>query len=270
MTKEQEQEYLALLDLLSRVRKKAKDLITPDRDRLRDAEGLGMKFHFHSTSIFYLSYGTIIKDTPSGEINFVDSASISTIARAALEAFLTFHYVFAAPKINLLRDLRYWAWSLSGLCARQKFLATKPEHQKKKAIEGEKIKQLHERLASNPEFIYLPKEQKNNIKNGRWRLRSWEKMARDAGLNEWHASTMYAYLCGYTHADSLSVLQIHDAMSREQQEKLSQDSVKNTMIAIANMIFLYCDVFPEGENVLVKNPEATQTAKKWRNIGQGK
>jgi len=95
-------------------------------------------------------------------------------------------------------------------------------------------------------------------------------MAKEAYLDELHASTIYAYLCGYAHSGSLSVLQISDAKLREQQEKLFRIAVQNTMIATANMIFLYCDLFPNGKNALAKNPEATQIAREWRSIGRGK
>lgn len=270
MTKKQEQEYLALLDLLCRVSAETKSVGTSDPNRLRDAEGLGVKFISHSTSIFYLCRGTIIKDFPLVQIDFVDFASISTVARAAFEAFLTFHHVFAAPKTAQVRDFRYWAWLLSGLCERQKFSAITPQHQKQRENEQKQIKELHKKLYSNSEFTRLSEPQKDNIKKGQWRLCGWKKMARDADLNKLHAAIIYGYLCGYAHSDSLSVLQIHDAMSRKQQEKLSQTSVKYTIIATANMIFLYCDVFPDGKKALAKNPEATQIAKCWRDLGQGK
>lgn len=270
MIKEQEQEYLALLDLFCKVSGETKSIPTVDPNRLRDAEGLGVKFCFHSTSVFYLARGTIIKDFPLGEINCVDFASISVVARAAFEAFLTFNHVFVAPRTNQLRKFRYWAWLLSGLCERQKFPVTTPGHRKQKENEKKEMKELHKKLCSNPEFIRLSKNQKANIEKGRWRLNGWKKMARETGLDELHASIIYAYLCGYSHSDSLSVLQIYHAKLREQQERLFRIAVQNTMITTANMIFLYCDLFPDGKNALAKNPEAAQIAREWRSIGQGK
>jgi len=35
------------------------------------------------------------------------------------------------------------------------------------------------------------------------------------------------------------------------------------------MIFLYCDLFPDGKNALAKNPKAAQIAREWRSIEQG-
>ncbi|GAH48952.1 unnamed protein product, partial [marine sediment metagenome] len=211
MTKEQEKEYLSLLGLLRRVTSETKSLVASDNNRLTFATGLGLKFFRHSASIFYLSRGTIIKDFAVGEVNCIDFGSINAVARAVFEAFLTFHHVFAACQTDQVRYLRYWSWLLSGLCERQKAPAPAPEYQEKLEIERKDIKELHKKLGSNSEFIQLSKKQRANIMKGRWRLCSWKEMTRDAGLDEFHASTMYAYLCGYAHSDSLSVSQINYA-----------------------------------------------------------
>lgn len=271
MIQDEEREYLTLLDLLLRVSGERTRIVASDLRRYQDAEGLGLKFTAHSASVFYLARETRIKDLPLGPIEFVDFASISTVARAAFEAFLTFHHVFVAPGTEELQDFRYWAWLLSGLCERQKFPVTMAETQRKLAKEKAQIVDLHKKLSSNQEFQHLEPKQKRLIKRGEWRLRrSWKNLARDAGLDELHASTIYGYLCGYAHSDSLSVLQVHDAMQKQLQERLSRIAVTHTMIATANMIFLYCEVFPSGANALAKNPKATQIATVWRNIGQGK
>jgi len=271
VTKKQEQQYLSLLDLLFRVSAGTKRVVTADPNRLRDAEGLGVKFAFHSASIFYLTSGTIIEDFSSEPLNYVDFASISVIARAAFEALLTFHHVFVSPQTDQDREFRYWAWLLSGLCERQKFPATLEKHQKQSADEKKQIEDLHKKLYSNSIFVSLSEKQKDSIKKGRWwQLKGWKRLARDAGLNQLHASVVYGYLCGYAHSDSLSVLQVHGAKSKEQQDWLSGMAVKYSMIATANMVFLYCHVFPDGKNTLAENPEAKQIAMLWRELGRAK
>jgi len=270
MPKEQEREYLALLGLFMKASGQSTRIVTSDPDRSKDAEGLAVKFTAHSASVFYLARGTNIEDVPPVPIDFVDFASISTVARAAFEAFLTFHHVFVAPKSAELGEFRYWAWLLSGLCERQRFPATTPQHRKRLANEKRMIADLHKKLASNSEFTRLERKDKAHVKKGRWRLSGWKDLGNEVGLDELHASTIYGYLCGYAHSDSLSTLQIHAAKQREEQERLSRIAVTHTMIATANMVFLYCDVFPGGKNALAKDPEATQTAIIWRGIGQGK
>lgn len=271
MIQDEEREYLTLLDLLLRVSGERTRIVTSDPRRYQDAEGLAVKFTAHSASVFYLARGTNIEDLSLVPIEFVDFASISTVARAVFEGFLTFHHVFVAPATKELQEFRYWAWVLSGLCERQIFPATRPEHPKRLASERRMIADLYKKLARNSEFKRLKSEHKASVKKGEWRLRrSWRKLARDAGLDELHASTLYGYLCGYAHSDSLSVLQVHGAKRRQEQERLSRTAVTSAMIATAYMIFLYCEVFPGGANALAKNPKATQIAAVWRNIGQGK
>jgi len=267
---EKEREYLVLLGLLMKASGPGTTVVTSDPARLQDAEGLALKFAAHSASVFYMARGTNIEDVPPVGIDFVDFASISAVARAAFEAFLTFHHVFVAPTAPELVDFRYWAWLLSGLCERQKFPVTTPQHRNRLANEKRMIEDLHKKLASNSEFKRLRSEDKRRVKKGRWRLFSWKDLGRDVGLDDLHASTLYGYLCGYAHSDSLGVLQIHAAKQRQNQERLSRTAVTNTVIATAYMVFLYCEVFPGGRNALAKDPGATQIAEVWRGIGQGK
>jgi len=198
-------------------------------------------------------------------------ASISVIARAAFETFLTFHHVFVSPQSDQDREFRYWAWLLSGLCERQKFPAAHEKHQKQRADERKQIEEHYKNLDTNPVFQSLSKRQKDKIKKGRWwQLKGWKKLATEAGLNQLHASVGYGYLCGWAHSDSLSVLQVHAAKSKEQQAWLSRMAVKYSMVATANMVFLYCDIFPNGKNVLLADPEATKIATMWRDVGRAK
>ena len=261
-------QYLTLLYLLGKVSEGQTRLVDQNNSRLEDAEGLVVKFYFHSISVFYLWQGSIINCPPLPRIDCVDVSSITAVARAALEAFLTFHHVFVAPTSEEVRDFRYWAWLLSGLCERQRFPATEPKHQEQKGNEKRMIEELHSKLVRNSQFTKLSRSQKKNVKKGRWRLSGWKELARDTGLNELHASTIYGYLSGYAHSDSLSVLQVYHAQPRARQEKLATIPVKTTMIATANMVFLYCDVFPGGKTVLDQNSKETKIAQFWRALAR--
>jgi len=265
---EKETEYLLLLDLLYQVIEENKGSPAGQDGRFLEAEGLALKLFLHSASAFYLSRGTTIKDFPSLKINFFDPASIHVLTRAILETFLTFHYIFVAPKTDQIRDFRYWAWQLGGFCQRQKFPVHSPEGKKKQKEEKQDIKQLRSNLASNPIFQSLKEKQQNKILSGRWRQKSWRDIALDAGFNELHASTVYSYLCEYAHSGSLSTLQIRHAQTKEIQRNLFAGSMNVIMIATANMTFSYCKIFPKGKKALETNPEATNLAQVWVNIGQ--
>jgi len=265
---EKETEYLLLLDLLYQVIKESKGSPAGQNARFLEAEGLALKLFYHSASAFCLSRGTTIKDFPSLKINFFDPASIHVLTRAILETFLTFHYVFVAPKTNQMRDFRYWAWQLGGFCERQKFPVHSPEGKEKQKKEKQNIKELQDNLKSNQIFQSLKEKQQSRILVGKWKQQSWREIALDAGFNELHASAIYSYLCGYAHSGSLSTLQIRQAKTKDIQRSLFAGSMNVIMIAIANMTFSYCRIFPKGNKTLEKNPQATNLARVWVNIAQ--
>lgn len=75
---------------------------------------------------------------------------MNVLARATMESFLTFHYVFASAQDSVTRELRYLAWVLSDLLERQEFRATEPQNERQLADEREQIETLRKRLGANP------------------------------------------------------------------------------------------------------------------------
>ena len=129
---------MKLLDLLARVLGADNYSSSGDEDneRLSIARGLTNKFIEHAVTILYLSRGTN-QNLPSFKFSFIDSASIDVLTRAALEAFLTFHYVFYAPQTKEEKDYRYWAYKAAGIAERQDAPATENIRQKQAAEKEE-------------------------------------------------------------------------------------------------------------------------------------
>ena len=150
----EEKNYLPLLNLFYKVIEESKGIPAGQDNRLLEAEALAIKLFYHSISALYLSRGTNIKDFPSMEIGFFDPASIHVLARAALETFLIFHYLFIAPESSEQQNFRYWAWQLGGLCERQKYSVSKPEYKKKQRDEKQLIDELRKNL--NPTKYLKP------------------------------------------------------------------------------------------------------------------
>lgn len=267
---EEEREYLIILALLARIIEANKGVEIDEK--LMEAESLAKKFFQHSASTFYLSRGTIIKDLPSVEVNFFDAASINVLARAAVEAFLTFHYIFAASVSQEERDFRFYSWQLGGHKERQKSLPRvqilKQEAKRVLANDQKCIQKYEEILKNNRVFLNLKKEQQKNILNGYWRTLSWREIALDAKLSEVHAEDFYRYLCGYAHSSSLSTLQLSQADTREKQLQLFDVTMEVVKIAMSNLIFEYCELFPTSRSELDKNAEAKMAAEDWLYIGQ--
>jgi len=244
----------------------AKNIQTGKDSRILDAEGLFVKFIEHVCSTFYLFRGTKIQEFT---IDFIDNGSINVLGRSAIETFLVFHYVFVEPTTEAEKDFRYWSWVLGGLMDRQKY-PTKFQHTKEKKIrEKTIIADIKQKLRDNSVFKTLSDEVKKGIiKEGKWRLKSWSKIALSAGLSKIHAKHFYNYLCGYAHSGSLSILQIRQAYSLDIQKKLAETTCKVILIAIAFMIKSYGFIFPQSNDALKMNSELSEVIQKWINIGK--
>ena len=273
-------EYLKLLDLLCRVVEANKGPITGDDDRYLYAESLAAKFFMHAASVLYLSRGTKIPDFPSTAVGFIDSASINVLARAALETFLTFHYVFFAPETKDEQDYRYWIYIAAGLAERQQLPVSIEEDRQKLADERMQLDDLRNKLCSNAIFKSLKlKQQQEVLKagrdiwrktlvNGKWKPLSWHDIAIDAGFSKMLASHTYRYLSGYAHSGSPSVMQIK-VLLEERQMHLIEVSMNTLNIATANLIHEYSELFPRAKNALHADPDRGKVkVEEWIQIGQ--
>jgi len=256
------QEYLKLLDLLYRVIEANKGPITGDDDRYWYAEGLATKFFLHAASVLYLSRATNISDFPGTAVKFIDSASIDVLVRAAFEAFLTFHYVFFAPKTREEQDYRYWTYRVAGLAERQQLPVSTEEHRRKLADGKRELDDLLNKLRSNPLFNGL------QVLKDKWRQKSWRDIAIDAGFSEMLASHMYRYLCGYAHSGSLSILQIKKSLLKKEQSQLIEVSMITIAIVTASLVSEYSELFPRAKSALLADPEGTDIVHLWVQLGR--
>lgn len=264
---EEERKYLIILDLLARIIEANKGVEQPD-EKLFEAEPLALKFFQHSASTFYLSRGTIIKDLPFFEVNFFDASSINVLARAIIESFLTFHYVFGSSVSKEENDFRFYSWLLGGLKERENFPCVLPESKKRLASEQKLIQNYEQILKNNKVFLNLTKKQQKKILDGNWRTLSWREIALDAKLSNLHAEHFYRHLCGYAHSSSLSTLQLSQADTRDKQLGLFDVTMEVIKIAMSNFIFEYCKLFPKSVLELNKNAEAQMAAEDWVRVGQ--
>jgi len=111
------------------------------------------------------------------------------------------------------------------------------------------------------------KNKKHLLEHAKWRFLSWKDIAMSAGLNETHAKSFYNYLCGYAHAGSINILQIQQAHSADNQKALFSASIGLLMIAMANMIRFYCNLFPKS-NEAQEASEHKEIVDKWIWVGQ--
>jgi len=265
------EDYEKLLALLSRVLA-ANNYISVrdanDRERLSIARGLTNKFIEHAVTILHLSRGTSL-DLPSFKYRLVDCASIDVLARASLEAFLVFHYVFYAPTTKEEKNYRYWAYKAAGIAERKNAPASTKEYGQKQAAEKKELDKLRERLKLNTVFQSLTDNQKKQILRGRWRLPSWRAIAIDAGLSEMIASHMYSSLAGCAHSSMLSVVQMVEAHRDREEEELVNTSMGIMNVVMARMISEYCELFPQAKQVLNSDCQGIDIVNWWIQLDQG-
>jgi len=270
---------LRLLDILYRVAQANKGESTGPDGMLHDAEGLVFKVFAHGASALYLFRGTVIEDLPSVEVNFVDPGSIDVAIRAALEAFLTLHYLYITPASDEERELRYLSWQIAGLMERQDYPTLSAEGVEVKARDMSVIEKWRTKLNSNPLFSELTPKQQEGIRSGRhkflplslpepWETPSWRKLAESAGLAKFYAETGYSVLSGYAHSSSLSVLQMKQANSLVAQQQLVSGPIGILNIVLANAITCYCELFPKPKATLQSDPAAALLVKVWVGVGK--
>jgi len=275
------QEYVILLDLLAKANDSVKESSISDvteRERLLYAHRLAHKFIGHALTVLHLSRGYRVEGLPSFQpANFTDSWSIDVLTRAAMEAFLIFHYVFYAPTTIEEREYRYLTYKVAGIAERQTYLASIFEHEQQKAEEKKVLEELRAKLESNIIFQRLTPKQKTGLFEGkelilwRWnpdvrRVLSWYDIGIDAGFSDMLASHMYGHLSGYAHSSHMSVLQVSQALENKDVDMLVKPSMNTINILMANMIHEYCVLFPEAK-VVLEQSGASQFVDMWVSIG---
>ncbi len=238
-------EYLTLQKILLGAIQANKGVPVKEDDRILFAEGLAVKLLDHTFSINYLYNDTSV---PELKLKFFNLASLNIIARAIIENFLVFHYIFIEPTKGDEEDFRFLVYWLSGFVERRNYPIESP--QGKKILENEKkiIDNITSKLDNNSFFNRLSEKDKRKIlEKGEWRFKNWSEIALSTGLNESNSKAFYKFLCGYAHSGSLSLQQIHQTVSKPEKMELFNATLCLLKIAISNMIVAYCKYFSKAQ-----------------------
>ena len=277
-----QEDYIKLLETLIKVAEANKGTALGEDDRLLDAEGLCKKFFGHATSALYLFRSTTlpsIKVTDRG-ISFFDPGSINVLGRAALESFLVFHYVFVEPRSDDEKDFRYFLWLHASYINRQKCPSRYEEGKKQLNDEKKIIADLKEKINNNSIFQQLDQKKQEKLlkemekgkwrfqwQNGQWKPASWTSIGVSAGLSEIIVKQFYGHLCAYAHSGCQSAQQVGNAETAETQKALCVATMELIMIAMANTIKVYCQMFEKSKDVIQKDEDAKKLIDRWVHIG---
>lgn len=228
-----------------------------------DAQALSRKLFHHLSTMQNISFGSTITKKETIVYAFVDHSSIKVVARAALETYLVFHFIYGCPTEDE-RKFKHGLWHLAGLISRQDYPASTDENKQKLLDEKAQIEGLKDEVRFSKYFCkFTPKQQKALLK-GDWRIKdSWQSIGVDAGFHPVYFKMIYNYLCGYSHSSYISALQVGQAQSIEEQERLASGIIQIGLIIMSHFVFSYEKVFNCSSQVLSNNPEAKGIASIW-------
>ncbi|KAB0650290.1 hypothetical protein [Burkholderia diffusa] len=231
---------------------------------MNDAQVLARKFYYHLASLHVLVQPVEVV-MPQGSAVHIDHGSVLILARAALETYLTFAHVFGCSDADL-REFRHMTWHCAGLLDRQEWRASarKAENKQKLVDERAVVDRLRAAMQAHGGWAQQPEKERKALLKGDWRAgRGWTAIGVEAGFHPVHIRELYSYLCGYSHASWLSILQVRDAFELAQQATMAATSVSTACVLMSFFVHHYVALFPEAEQVLTAQPAAAALVKKW-------
>ncbi len=257
-------DYATLLGLfIDLVESQAGSTIAPDDEWWNDAQTLSIKLFRHLVSMQTLAVGATVRHGNDQIVFFIDHASVKVVARAALETYLVFFYIYGSGNHDLAK-FRHKTWQLGGLADRQQSHASTNEHMEKLTEERRQIGCLRSEIEVAPQFQDYSSKQQTKLLEGEWKVGiSWTNLGKEAGFHEKYFRDIYSYLCGYSHSSYISALQVGQDNSLETQNALTQAILGIGVVIMAHYTFAYSHVFKQAKEVLSSNPEALRIAEKW-------
>ena len=231
---------------------------------LNDAQVLSTKLFHHLVSMNYLAKGTTIEAAEIENFSYIDHGSIKVIARASLETYLVFFYLFVGDDLELSK-FRHNLWHLGGLSERQKYEMTIENGRAVLNLEKQAMRKLQVEIENSPFFDTYTDNQKRQLLKGAWRTGiSWISLGISAGFDPRYFKNTYNYLCGYSHSSYASIMQVGQAQTLEDQRMLTHSILGIGLVIMGHFIFTYPTVFPDAASIVAQNPLVRRVAEQWR------
>lgn len=232
--------------------------LTKDDAWINHAQILAMKLFKQACSVRVMINDTQLSFQDGKQVVFVDHSSATILARACLETFIVFHWIFQSQDPSL-RKFRHGVWRLGGLRDRLKLHPSTDEAMETiKATHLQVIEQVAEIEASPHLGDYKPEQAKRLLK-GDWRVGwSWTDEAVRAGFHKKYFQNVYSHFCGYAHSSYISSMQMGEAQSMEDQRMLALVALQTAVHVMARTVTFYAELFPRGRAVLEAAPEEAQ------------
>ncbi|MBD8730986.1 DUF5677 domain-containing protein [Pseudomonas sp. CFBP 13710] len=256
-----EQDFATLTELFAAmIESQHGQPLTPDDAWVNYAQILAVKLFKQACSVRVLINTTQLNFQDGKEIIFVDHSSATILARACLETFIVFHWIFQSQDPGL-RKFRHGVWRLGGL--RDRLRLHPSTEQAKETIDATRLQvaqQVAEIEASPYLGDYKPEQAKRLLK-GDWRVGwSWTDEAVRAGFNKKYFQNVYSHFCGYAHSSYISSMQMGEAQSLEDQRMLALVALQTSVHVMARTVAFYAELFSRGRAILESAPAEAQKA----------
>lgn len=258
------EDYRALLSLFLRLgQAQAGRKIARGEGWLYDTEVLAIKLFRHLLSVEILARPTVLEAQPGIQSAHVDHASVKVVARAALETYLVFYFIYVTGDVSLSR-FRHDAWHLAGLIDRQELQPMADEHRAKMADELKEITVIRSQLEASPHFQAYSEKQRARLLKGDWLIGyKWGDLGKLAGFHDRYFQNIYSYLCGYAHTSYASAMQVGQARDIKDQSMLADSILGIGLVIMAHFAFAYVKAMPDAEKILNADTALKQVAERW-------
>lgn len=256
--------HTVMLGLMFRMVQSVAGTVLPPGDGWRnDAQRLALKLFQHCVSLKSLAHPSIVRFDSSEEVTFIDHASMSVVARAALETFLVWHYIFAPGDVDLSR-FRHATWKLAGQLEKLSFkVRNEKEAAAKRVVEAD-VERLRDEVRRSPHFHGLKEGQKTALLKGDWKVLMGPKgMAQAAGFHGGYFNFIYSYFCTQSHSGNLSGRFLGQEASLEDQQGVADSVLFHGVVTMAHFVCSYSTQFPQADAVFDEYPISRAIAKRW-------
>lgn len=264
-----EQDFIVLIELFAEmIESQRLEILSSEEAWSNHAQILAEKLFKQACSVNVLLNPTLL-DLQSGErIEFIDHSSATILARACLETFIVFHWIFQGQD-PALRKFRHGVWRLGGLTDRLKLHPVTDQGREIIKVTRLQVTQQIAEIEASPYLGEYKPEQIKRLLKGDWRIGwSWTDEAVRASFNRNYFQNVYSHLCGYAHSSYISSTQMGKAQSLELQGMLGSMALQTCVHVVAKAVSFYADLFPRGRAALEAAPEeARKVASAWRFTG---
>lgn len=251
-----QEDFGTLTELFARMIEAQRSQVLSSADAwMNDAQILAVKLFKQACSVRLILDPTQLDFHDGSQIVFVDHSSATILARACLETFIVFHWIFQS-RDPALRRFRHGVWRLGGLRDRLKLHpSTDQARDALKVTQLQAADQIAE-IESSPFLASYSPDQIKRLMKGDWRVGwSWTDEAVRAGFSKKYFQNVYSHSCGYAHTSYISSMQMGQAQSIEDQRMLGSVALQTCVHVMARAIAFYAELFPQGRTSLEMAPE---------------